>query len=128
MKGSPLDDLSFLKFPEVTPEVVRNIVLLFVVIAFTIVATLFAQRFVNRLQRRPAFPGGARQRFRKGSLTPEQKALLDGMVAGAGPRSCERPSCLKRCGKLFFVTASIGTAPGIPTDSRDWRSPVWRAF
>ena len=69
MKKSPLDDLSFFKFPEVTPEVVRNIVLLFVVIALAVVATLFAQRFIYWRQQRSARFGGAPRRYGAGRLT-----------------------------------------------------------
>ena len=46
MKKSPLSDLSFFKFPDLTPEVVQNIVLVFILMAFTVLITVMVQRWI----------------------------------------------------------------------------------
>ncbi len=49
MEDSPLSDLSFFKFPELTGHTVTNIVALFFLLALVVIATVIVQR---RLQRR----------------------------------------------------------------------------
>jgi hypothetical protein len=76
MQKSPLEDLSFFKFPEVTPEVVQGIVLLVFAVVLTIAVTLFIQRLVNQWHQ------GSLQRKRITGLargprvTPAQRELL----------------------------------------------------
>jgi hypothetical protein len=76
MAKSPLDDLSFFKFPELTTDVVRNIVILFAVIVLTALGTLFAQRVLNRLQWKRQQRQKLRQFLAGARLTPGQKTVL----------------------------------------------------
>lgn len=90
MEKSPLDDLSFFKFPELTPEIVRNIVILFVVIALTIVVTMLIQRYLNRVQ----WAGQRRESLRRlvggAQLTKEQKSLLVRLLKASGVRKLHK--------------------------------------
>lgn len=80
MAKSPLDDLSFFKFPELTQEVVRDIVILFVVIGLTALATIVIQRFLNRLQRARQRQDALQRFFAGAHITPGQKLVLDKLL------------------------------------------------
>lgn len=47
MEKHPLSDLSFFRFPELTPEVVRNIVLLFLLLILTVAVTVWVQHRIT---------------------------------------------------------------------------------
>jgi uncharacterized protein YjiS (DUF1127 family) len=49
---APLSDLSFFRFPELTPEVMRNILLLVVLLALTVLITVAGQRWLQTWNRR----------------------------------------------------------------------------
>ena len=50
-KPTPLSDLSFFRFPELTTDVVRNIVLLVLVLALTVLLAVIVQRWIAERSR-----------------------------------------------------------------------------
>lgn len=57
MNKNPLSDLSFFRFPDLTPEIVRNIILMFLLLVLTVLVTVLVQRWImsrGRSSRRQA--------------------------------------------------------------------------
>ena len=90
MEKSPLDDLSFFKFPDLTSDVVQNIAVLFVAIALSVVLTLVAQRLLNRFQSGSQFRRLLQKTARGSGLPSGQKAMLERLLSISSVDSSEK--------------------------------------
>lgn len=84
MEKSPLSDLSFFRFPELTPEVVRDIVILVILLSLTILLTVLAQLWIQQWarsrRRRRSFDRISSERH----MDPPVRAVLSRLLRFSG--------------------------------------------
>jgi hypothetical protein len=83
-KAWPLSDLSFFRFPEVTPDVVRNILLLLLLLAVTVLVTMLVQRWVMERAHRSEQKRTLGRRLREHRGDGAVQALLGRLVRASG--------------------------------------------
>lgn len=112
-KPAPLSDLSFFKFPELTPEVVQSIGWLFVLLGVTVVATVIVH---NWLQAR-AFARTHRTSFERISHESKQPKYVRNMLDRLVGLSAVRDAYSLTRDALTFETAVEQLYETAPEDS-----------